>query len=253
MNKKVRSIIAALVLSGSISTVGTTIAEAATTNCQASINEKTSYNYILSKYSELENLITNILNKVSPSDTNAKTLTNTSTTSNNTTSTTTTKADDPAKQTTETTTQPAASNENSSKNDGQSSSTISAEAAEVVRLVNIERIKNGLAPLKANSELSKVATIKAQDMIDKNYFSHTSPTYGSPFDMMTKFGISYTTAGENIAYGQKTPAEVMDAWMNSQGHRANILNSNFTEIGVGLAKDKNGTPYWVQMFINPSK
>ena len=65
-------------------------------------------------------------------------------------------------------------------------------------------------------------------MINKNYFDHTSPTYGSPFDMMKKFGISYRTAGENIAKGQRTPQEVMNSWMNSSGHRANILNSSFT-------------------------
>ena len=138
------------------------------------------------------------------------------------------------------------------QNNGQSSD-VNAEASEVIKLVNVERSKNGLAPLKANAELSKVAAVKSQDMADKNYFSHTSPTYGSPFDMMKKFGISYTAAGENIAYGQKTPEEVMNSWMNSPGHRANILNSNFTEIGVGIFRNKNGTPYWVQMFINPGK
>lgn len=136
---------------------------------------------------------------------------------------------------------------------GQTSATISSEAAEVIRLVNVERSKNGLAPLTANTELSKMATVKAQDMINKNYFSHTSPTYGSPFDMMTKFGIKYTAAGENIAYGQKTAAEVMNGWMNSPGHRANILSSNYTQIGVGLAKKADGTIYWVQEFINPGK
>ncbi len=120
---------------------------------------------------------------------------------------------------------------------------------EVVRLVNVERAKVGLKDLSLNSELSKVATLKSQDMINKNYFSHTSPTYGSPFDMMKKFNISYKTAGENIAKGQKTPAEVVNAWMNSKGHRENILNKNYTEIGIGVAKDSKGTLYWTQMFI----
>ena len=83
-------------------------------------------------------------------------------------------------------------------------------------------------------------------MHDKGYFSHTSPTYGSPFDMIKNFGISYRTAGENIARGQRTPLEVMDAWMNSAGHRANILNASFTQIGVGYVSDGN---YWTQMFI----
>lgn len=118
---------------------------------------------------------------------------------------------------------------------------------EVIRLVNVERSKQGLAPLTANWELSRVARYKSQDMKTKGYFSHTSPTYGSPFQMMQHFGIVYRTAGENIAMGQKTPAEVMKAWMNSPGHRANILNPAFKEIGVGLAKD--GTLYWTQMFI----
>lgn len=118
--------------------------------------------------------------------------------------------------------------------------------AEVIRLVNIQRQQNGLKPLSTNWELSRVARYKSQDMVDKHYFSHTSPTYGSPFDMMKAFGIKYRTAGENIAYGQRTPAEVVNAWMNSSGHRANILNSSFTQIGVGYVANGN---YWTQMFI----
>jgi len=122
---------------------------------------------------------------------------------------------------------------------------------EVIRLVNIERAKVGLKPLSENVYLSKVARIKSQDMINKGYFSHYSPTYGSPFDMMKKFGISYTAAGENIAMGQRTPKEVMDAWMASSGHRRNILSPTFTQIGVGVAKDSRGRLYWTQMFIKP--
>ena len=117
--------------------------------------------------------------------------------------------------------------------------------AEVVRLVNIERKKAGLSELKHNWELSRVARYKSEDMRDKGYFSHTSPTYGSPFQMMKSFGISYRTAGENIAKGQTTPAAVVKGWMNSPGHRANILNSSFAEIGVGYASGN----YWTQMFI----
>ncbi len=117
---------------------------------------------------------------------------------------------------------------------------------EVVRLVNVERAKQGLSPLTIDWELSRVAKYKSQDMHDKNYFSHTSPTYGSPFDMMKKFGISYTAAGENIAKGQKTAAEVVKAWMNSEGHRANIMSTKYTHIGVGYVADGN---YWTQMFI----
>ncbi len=117
---------------------------------------------------------------------------------------------------------------------------------EVVRLVNVERTSRGLKALEQDWQLSRVARYKSQDMKDNSYFSHTSPTYGSPFNMMKSFGISYRTAGENIARGQKTPAAVVNAWMNSSGHRANILNSSFTHIGVGYVADEN---YWTQMFI----
>ncbi|RJR12419.1 LysM peptidoglycan-binding domain-containing protein [Candidatus Parcubacteria bacterium] len=121
---------------------------------------------------------------------------------------------------------------------------------QVAALVNQERSKYGLKPLKLNWELSRVARYKSQDMIDKNYFSHTSPTYGSPFTMIKNFGISYRAAGENIAAGQKTPQEVMNAWMNSEGHRKNILSSQYTEIGVGYAKGGSYGHYWTQMFIS---
>lgn len=120
---------------------------------------------------------------------------------------------------------------------------------EVVKLVNAERQKTGLKPLASNANLMKVAQTKAEEMATRGYFSHYSPTYGSPFDMMKKFGISYTSAGENIALGQTTPAAVMKTWMGSAGHRANILGKNYTDMGVGVAKDKNGRTYWVQMFI----
>ena len=128
---------------------------------------------------------------------------------------------------------------------------VKVQENEVVRLVNVERSKRGLMLLTQNWELSRVARYKSQDMINKGYFSHTSPTYGSPFKMMETFGIRYVAAGENIAYGQNTPADVMNAWMNSTGHRNNILSPSFTQIGVGLAKDKNGRCYWTQMFIKP--
>ena len=117
---------------------------------------------------------------------------------------------------------------------------------EVVRLVNAERTKRGLSPLAHDWQLSRVARYKSQDMHDNRYFSHTSPVYGSPFTMIKNFGISYRSAGENIAKGQRTPAAVVSAWMNSQGHRANILSTSFTHIGVGYVADGN---YWTQMFI----
>lgn len=117
---------------------------------------------------------------------------------------------------------------------------------EVVRLVNKERNLRGLNSLTMDWELSRVARYKSQDMHDKGYFSHNSPTYGSPFDMMSSFGIPYRSAGENIAKGQATPQAVVNAWMNSSGHRANILNSSYKKIGVGYFADGN---YWTQMFL----
>ncbi|MCY8053717.1 CAP domain-containing protein [Bacillus inaquosorum] len=125
-------------------------------------------------------------------------------------------------------------------------SSVSAYEKKVVELTNAERQKQGLKPLQIDETLSKSARAKSQDMKDKNYFDHQSPTYGSPFDMMKSFGISYKTAGENIAKGQKTPEEVVKAWMNSEGHRKNILNPNFTHIGVGYVESGS---IWTQQFI----
>ncbi|RDU36833.1 SCP-like extracellular protein [Neobacillus piezotolerans] len=123
---------------------------------------------------------------------------------------------------------------------------ISKMAQQVIDLTNVQRQQNGLPPLKADTKLSGVALKKSQDMQQKNYFSHTSPTYGSPFDMMRDFGVTYTSAGENIAMGQRTAEEVVQAWMNSEGHRKNILNRDFTHIGVGF--EQSGY-HWTQMFI----
>ena len=119
---------------------------------------------------------------------------------------------------------------------------------QVINLVNVERKKAGLQPLKADAALTKVARAKSVDMRDNNYFSHQSPTYGSPFEMMKQFGVSYGYAGENIAAGQTSPQAVVTAWMNSEGHRANILNKNYTKIGVGLAKGGSYKYYWTQHF-----
>lgn len=120
----------------------------------------------------------------------------------------------------------------------------------VAQLVNIEREKNGLQPLAFDSSISNVARAKSKDMADNNYFAHQSPTYGSAGDMLRNFGISWSAWGENIASGQNTPEEVVNAWMNSEGHRANILSPNFGKIGVGYVTSSNGTPYWTQMFTN---
>ncbi|MFV0520282.1 MAG: SafA/ExsA family spore coat assembly protein [Lachnospirales bacterium] len=126
--------------------------------------------------------------------------------------------------------------------------TLKTVEQEVVNLVNAERKKQNLAPLTIDWQVSRVAQYKSEDMGNNNYFSHNSPTYGSPFDMLKSFKISYSYAGENIAKGQKTPTAVVEAWMNSAGHKENILNSKFTKIGIGYYV-KNGTVYWTQMFI----
>lgn len=127
----------------------------------------------------------------------------------------------------------------------------SSYANQVITLVNQQRARNGLGALKRGATTSYVAQLKAQDMVNRHYFSHTSPTYGSPFNMMEHYGLRFSAAGENIAYGQRTPQEVMNAWMNSAGHRANILNPSFTYIGVGVAKTSSGVIYWTQEFVKP--
>lgn len=124
--------------------------------------------------------------------------------------------------------------------------TVTSFEQDVIRLVNEIRAENGLSALAYNWELGRVARFKSQDMKDNRYFSHTSPVYGSPFEMIRNFGISFKSAGENIAKGYATPQAVVTGWMNSPGHRANILNKNYTQIGVGYVSDGS---YWTQMFI----
>lgn len=114
----------------------------------------------------------------------------------------------------------------------------------VYGLVNQEREAAGLSPLRLDPELSRVARLKSQDFIENDYFDHTSPTYGGPFEMMKQFGITFRSAGENIAMGQRTPEQVHKSWMSSSGHRANILNPNYDTIGIGFYENA-----WTQMFI----
>jgi len=125
---------------------------------------------------------------------------------------------------------------------------------EIVRLVNQERARAGVRQLLTeNWEVSRVARFKSQDFIDNNYFAHNSPIYGTPFNMLRSFGIVFTAAAENIANGQRTPSAVMNSWINSPSHRANILNPNFNQMGVGVARDNRGNLFWTQMFItNPA-
>lgn len=126
---------------------------------------------------------------------------------------------------------------------------ISSFEMEVVELTNKERIKQGLNPLIMDKELSRVARMKSQDMIDNEYFDHNSPRYGSPFEMMLREGIRFSMAAENIAAGYSTPESVVQGWMNSPGHRANILKSELTHIGVGFAEGGSYRYYWTQMFM----
>ena len=143
----------------------------------------------------------------------------------------------------------SSSNNNSNTNNtSQTSNTLSADEQEVFDLINQQRQNNGLSALKIDYEVQRVARIKAQDMVNNNYFSHTSPTYGSPFDMLKSFKISYNTAGENIA-GNSSNSAAVTAWMNSSGHKANILNNSFNFTGVGVVTGSKYGKIYVQMFI----
>ena len=135
-----------------------------------------------------------------------------------------------------------------SGNTTTSTSGLTTDELEVFNLINEQRTKNGLSALKIDSEVQNVARIKAQDMVNNNYFSHTSPTYGSPFDMLNSFKVSYKTAGENIA-GNSSNSSAVTAWMNTSGHKANILNSSFNYTGIGVVKGSKYGKIYVQMFI----
>ena len=141
-------------------------------------------------------------------------------------------------------------NQNTNQSNGISvTSDLSNDEREVFNLINTQRTNNGLPALKISNEVQKVARIKAQDMVDKKYFSHNSPTYGSPFDMLKSFKVSYSSAGENIA-GNSSNSGAVNAWMNSPGHKANILNSSFNYTGIGVVSSPKYGKIFVQMFIN---
>ncbi|NML52680.1 CAP domain-containing protein [Streptomyces sp. R302] len=119
-------------------------------------------------------------------------------------------------------------------------------ADQVLSLVNAERAKAGCGPLTANATLARAAQGHSDDMAARDFFDHTNPDGADPGDRVTAAGYPWSTYGENIAMGQRTPEQVMEAWMNSPGHRANILNCDFKELGVGIHDD--GGPYWTQVF-----
>ncbi|HWR45005.1 CAP domain-containing protein [Sporomusa sp.] len=136
----------------------------------------------------------------------------------------------------------------STSNSG-STSGLTADEAKAFQLLNADRAANGLPALKANMSLVRLAENYGQDMINRKFFSHYNPEGQSPFDRMKQAGISYRYAGENLAINSNvTTAE--NAFMNSSGHRANILNSNYTEVGVGVRYDSAGSAYVVQEFIS---
>lgn len=137
---------------------------------------------------------------------------------------------------------------NNSNSNSNTNTTMTADEKEVFDLINKQRTQNGLSALKLDTETLRVARIKAQDMVENNYFSHNSPTYGSPFQMLNSFKISYKTAGENIA-GNSSNSSAVTAWMNSSGHKANILNSSFNYTGIGVVKSSKYGKVYVQMFL----
>ncbi len=139
------------------------------------------------------------------------------------------------------------SNSNNNSNT-TSKNNLTADEQEVFNLINQKRISAGLPALSINQELQNVARIKAQDMVNNGYFSHTSPTYGSPFEMIKNFGITYKAAGENIA-GNSSNSGAVEAWMNSEGHRANILSNSFNYTGVAVVSSPTYGKVYVQMFI----
>ncbi len=128
------------------------------------------------------------------------------------------------------------------------STTVSYEQR-VIQLCNAQRARYGVSALSQDNKLMQLCKMKSQDMAYRNYFSHNSPVYGSAFNMMKTYGVRFVAAAENIAEGQKTPDAVVTSWMNSAGHRANILNKLYKQIGVGIATDRYGRLVWTQMFI----
>lgn len=121
----------------------------------------------------------------------------------------------------------------------------------VLGLVNDERARNGCGPVRLSAQLETAAQWQSDDMAARGFFSHTNPDGAGPQARIEAAGYRWKTWGENIARGQSDPAAVMDSWMNSPEHRANILNCAFTELGVGLHTGSGG-PWWTQDFGAPA-
>ncbi len=213
-------------------------------------SEKTSYSSATYKYFAKRGMAdrVNVLNQPQVNKATVTTQSKTTKVENkNTTKTTnkntTNKVTNPTKTTTKINTTTSNTTNTSAS---PSSQAYEAFELQVVELTNVERKKAGLAPLQVDNLLMNNAEQKSLDMKQNKYFSHTSPTLGSPFEQMKNNGITYKKAGENIAKGQSTPEQVVQAWMDSPGHRENIMNSNYTHIGIGYV---NGGHYWTQQFI----
>ena len=142
----------------------------------------------------------------------------------------------------------SSNSENNNSNTNTTTTTMTSDEKEVFSLINKQRTNNGLSALKVDNELQRVAKIKAKDMVENNYFSHNSPVYGSPFEMLNSFKVSYKSAAENIA-GNSSNSGAVNAWMNSSGHKANILNGNYVYTGIGVVSSSKYGKIYVQMFI----
>ena len=142
-------------------------------------------------------------------------------------------------------------NTNNTINDAQESNQsveLTKDEKETIDLINEERKKAGLSVLNIDKEVQNIARVKAKDMVNNDYFSHNSPSYGSPFDMLKTYGVSYKLAGENIA-GNSTNSGAVNAWMNSPGHKANILNEGYNYTGLAVVNSPKYGKVFVQLFI----
>lgn len=132
--------------------------------------------------------------------------------------------------------------------DDYTTHSLSLQEEKLLNLINLDRAANGLPPLVADPELSRIARIKSEDMRDNNYFAHESPTWGKARQMLERFGYRFTGAGENIAH-HATVEKAQAAFMTSEGHRRNILSRTWEKVGVGVCYDRNGYIYATQLFV----
>lgn len=124
---------------------------------------------------------------------------------------------------------------------------------DMLSLVNIERKNENLSPLVLDEKLNEIAKDKVKLLIKEGKLNHLAGGYKSFGEFLKSYNVDFVTAGENIAKKTQTNEETMNLWLNSKGHRANIMNENFTNIGIAKDSDKNGDIYWVQIFIKPKK